>query len=1278
MLWLVPGPAPAAEPVFSFLSAGSGLPDARVEALARDAHGYLWIGTQGGLVRHEAGALHVLRHDPDRPDSLPGNNVLALAADGGGGVWAAIAGHGLVQVHGRDVARRWRPASAGGPLPDGHPWSLSFDCEGKLWMLLARGGVVRLDPASGGVSHYRPGTHGLPREGFGMQLLVDSACRIWLALGSSLQVSAALEPPRFRQVATKAFRAPENYMALAEASDGRIWVGGKGGLLRVDPLAAGRPEAFEPAPDFVAQPAAVVSLAAGPSGVVWAGLIDGLVRLDPDGSARRMDAERAGGDRLPRVQVNDVLPVAGGGVWVATAGHGLGRLPPAWKAFRRLGHGDGRLALESVTAVTAGPDGTLWLGGARNGIQQMVAEDAGRHIAQVFPGLNHGLQYSVRGLHVDRDSIRVLALLQLVRIDRATGAARVLRRARAGGDGGFVFLRQAEGGRMWLAARPSTLLQIDAEGRTVDRWEVDAPASRRLSLTEPLDIRRGPEGRWWLLDARRLYRQRADGRFEAVRHDADLRHRAMAFDGDTLWLASDSMLQRLRIEEGAPRVEARYTAGDGLPAGVIQSVVPRSASVWLPMSVGLARLDTRRDSFRLYGKSDGLSATVFNADAVLSLEDGRFIAGTTDGLRIVDPDAVPAHDGASPVHITQVRAGSRTTRLRPGGSRRLRLQWHERSPEIRFHAPNYSDPARTRYRWRMRGLDERWHEVVGDGRQAFGNLGSGRYRFEVRTAGAGGWSETGDHLELVVAPPAWRSGPALAGWAALALAGGGLAWRSGLRRARRRRRDRVARERLALAETQRDLVAELSATLDPTSLGRIIVTRAVERAGAGRAWLGFVHEDFPERIVRAGPGRAPARATFERALLRAEAGRPGAPGRFRLGTDDLPIAVLLVAGGRPDSGEIELLATAASQALDNARLLIEVRRLAERARDASRAKSEFLAVTSHEIRTPLHGMLGAMEQLQDEVSGSPTLRAMRTSGRQLKSILDDLLDLSRIESARGIRRSEPVDLPELLERLVALHASNAAAKGLDLRLMVSSRLPQVGFADEGALAQLLGNLLSNAVKFTERGAICVEAFVDRSGRTAVAVIDSGPGIRDSDRERLFEPFEQADSGSARRHEGTGLGLAICRRLAERMGAELELASHPGRGSRFTLRLAPDAAGARAARVCALPTGLVLATALGAEDHRTVMRLGRRHGFDVVRLGARVPEPEPGFDALLTRPGRIPGDRIRRWQRACAVWMLASSSEVPEGARGIAWPLTESGLLGALLELSLTRRRGGTA
>ena len=257
----------------------------------------------------------------------------------------------------------------------------------------------------------------------------------------------------------------------------------------------------------------------------------------------------------------------------------------------------------------------------------------------------------------------------------------------------------------------------------------------------------------------------------------------------------------------------------------------------------------------------------------------------------------------------------------------------------------------------------------------------------------------------------------------------------------------------------------------------------------------------------------------------------------------------------------ELTAVNARQAS----LIAELQAARDRADAASAAKSNFLGVISHELRTPMNGVLGAAQLLeftelterQKEYVG-----VIRASGDGLMVLLNDILDLTKIEAGRMDLAPADVDMSDLTPRLIGPFKAQAEAKGLAFETTVAGELPDRLRLDPLRLAQIAHNLLGNAIKFTPQGVVRFsltgERLSDNRARLTLAVADSGIGIAAADVERLFQPFTQVDGSSTRRFGGTGLGLSICQRFAGMMGGEITVTSKPDQGPVFGLSIEVEA------------------------------------------------------------------------------------------------------------------------
>jgi signal transduction histidine kinase len=279
---------------------------------------------------------------------------------------------------------------------------------------------------------------------------------------------------------------------------------------------------------------------------------------------------------------------------------------------------------------------------------------------------------------------------------------------------------------------------------------------------------------------------------------------------------------------------------------------------------------------------------------------------------------------------------------------------------------------------------------------------------------------------------------------------------------------------------------------------------------------------------------------------------------------DQIVGALVVRRRRPGlfpQSTIELLQTFAAQsvlAIQNARLFSEIEEKSRQLEVANRHKSQFLANMSHELRTPMNAVLGFTEMLSDGLYGNlpakaiSALERVQANGRHLLGLINDVLDLSKIEAGQLVLALDSYSISQVVQSVVASTESLARAKKLELKTSVAAGLP-LGVGDERRLTQVLINLVGNAIKFTEKGSVEIAARTE-DGFFELMVADTGTGIAPENQSKIFDEFQQVDDSNTRKQGGTGLGLAISKRLIEMHGGTIEVESVPGSGSIFRIRL----------------------------------------------------------------------------------------------------------------------------
>jgi signal transduction histidine kinase len=338
---------------------------------------------------------------------------------------------------------------------------------------------------------------------------------------------------------------------------------------------------------------------------------------------------------------------------------------------------------------------------------------------------------------------------------------------------------------------------------------------------------------------------------------------------------------------------------------------------------------------------------------------------------------------------------------------------------------------------------------------------------------------------------------------------------------------------------------------------RTLVATPIRKGEGATGQLADVREPIQVADVRDGAQTFQAREVLVRAGYRAALAVP-------LVREDRLLGGLTVFRKTP--GEfapevVDLLRTFATQsalAIQNARLFLEIEDKSRQLEVASQHKSEFLANMSHELRTPLNAIIGFSEVLTDRMFGELNekqeeyLKDIYASGTHLLSLINDILDLSKIEAGRIELELSDFHLPQAIDNALTLVRERAGRRGIALAHTMDERLGEIR-GDERKVKQILLNLLSNAIKFTPEGGRIEVAAVSKDGLVEVSVSDTGVGIAPEDQEKVFEEFRQVGTAE-KKAEGTGLGLTLCRKFIELHGGQIWVKSQVGAGSTFTFTL----------------------------------------------------------------------------------------------------------------------------
>ena len=1060
--------------VLTHLTTADGLPEGDVHAILQDSQGFMWFGTEDGLVRYDGQELVRYGYSRKENRALPGTYINQIVEDPHHDLWLAING-GLARWNRADDRFRiYRhdphdPSSLGSDEVN----TISIDAQGRIWVGTTDAGLDVLDPQTGRFEHLRheatePGSL---TSNHVTTLTRDHAGNLWVGTDQGLD---ELEPGQstfrhFHHVASDPRTLSSNDVwQVLEDSSGSIWVATfGGGLDRMDRsgqvLQAFRHDARQPgslASDDVQ------ALLEDRHGHFWVGTTDGLDLLDrATGAIVHYRHRQEDPDSLSSSTVFSLYQDAAGLVWIGTGGGvsrwdprsaDLGARQPAW-----LG--------KFVTAFADAPAGRVWIASMGGGLVEYDPDTGRKADLQTITGRPTALDnVPVMSLREDRSGVLWVGTMNRG-VATLDGHNRLSWIPVKRGDPhsvsvpGIITVFEARNGQIWVGTYGGGVNVIDpATGLVRQLPYGTAPGA--VSAASINAFAEDSRGDLWIgTDGGGLDLARPDGTvIKVFRHDpndpASLPSNTiygLAVDSrDRVWIGTNG--GGLALADATSTPEAirfrTFSLGQGLTSDTIYGVlVDGYGSVWLSGNAGLMRLDPDSGTVKTFHAADGAAGEEFTTGAYFRLHDGRLCFGGPGGFNIFDPARLTEHSQPPRLALTGVEIlGAPAPGPIPYWLRsRIPLSYRDNIVSLDVSVLDFTSPRHNRIAYRMAGLTDRWIDLGTQHRITLTNLEPGDHILEVRGANSDSVWSAPLKIRLHRDPAPWASPWAYAVYALLIV--GFVAHR--LRK--------LQLERQHQARERERLEAEVAAR-----------TRELSESN---------------------------------------------------------------------------------------------RQLAE----AARAKSDFLDRMSHELRTPMNGVVGMTELLARTPQSATQVRltqTIRSSAQVLLRIVNDLLDLSRVQAGKIALERLPIDLDRILEECANLFSGTTQAKGIRLNVRPPApghRAPagRALVGDPFRIRQIVMNLVGNAVKFTERGEIRVQANVEVSDadRAAVqiSVCDSGIGMDAATAEKIFQPFTQADESTSRRFGGSGLGLAICRELAELMGGRISVESTPGVGSTFHVFLPLD-------------------------------------------------------------------------------------------------------------------------
>ena len=797
---------------FKRLGTEEGLAQNTITALAEDAQGFVWVGTQGGLHRFDGERFRAYRHDPNDPSSLPDSFVTALSVEPQEALWIGTYAQSVVRLDLR--TGEFRRYGQAGDADAGHVRSLLAH-RGRVWVGTAAG-LQWLDPGTGKrttVLRLPDGTGG------GQSLVADPSGTLWFGNQAGLY--------RIGTDGGDRIGAAVPVRSLFVDRAGTLWIGRDDGLFRFAPDRAAPVRAW-PAP--TGDPATVRAIVQAPDDRLWLSLAGGgLLRFDPaTGASERVLANPSLPGGLPEPSIGALMVDSSGQLWVGGQIRGVAVADPRGAPFRYLADAApaATVASSSVRAIAGANDGALWIGtdtglllrhSAGEGFATMThlmppdwADDGNVPEAPATPRI---MGFEHAGAH----RLWMATTRGLFLLDTAAPSVREVRPV-AGEIPSLRSLARAPDGTLWLGGGQALFRYRPADG-TLERIGSGDPAA--TGPVHAIEVDR--HGRVWFATSHGLgLYEPASQRLRRFRHAIDdpaslagdlVRALHEAVDG-TLWVGTHSGLSQVR-EAADGRVTFGHPlaamSGDAPVPTVFSIVESPQGTLWLGTDNGILRFAQATTGgtghLRRFGQADGLQDVEFNGGAAVVLDDGRVAMGGVSGLNLFDPAQIVDHRYQAPLRLLGARIGADASRdgtvlWQP---ERIDVPGDAGIVRLRVGALDYAATSPIRYRYRMSGLHEDWIDNGTRSEITYTRLPAGRYELQVQATGRdGAWNPAGLSMPVVVAPPAWRQPLVLAAYALGALLLLGLVVGTWLRRRQRERgyfrqiREREERLKLAL------------------------------------------------------------------------------------------------------------------------------------------------------------------------------------------------------------------------------------------------------------------------------------------------------------------------------------------------------------------------------------------------------------------------------------------------------------------------------------------------
>lgn len=1147
-----------------------------IHRIAEGPSGFVWFGTNRGVLRYDGYDIRTFRNISDEPGSLINDVVWSFLLDADNRFWIGTQMGISRYIPDLDSFENYilNPVDMNDNL-NNRCNAIVQDSSGNVYASAESGIVYRFEESTNRFEALNTASFGVIKS-----MACDALDRIWIgAEGALYRFDTRTREIRAFTSGFKVEReSARNFIYSIHVDDPeKVWLStAYQGIILMDPETGER----RTLPTIHSNEKRVHYLKALADGRVWACHGRGLTLLDRNGDRihNYMSEQRI--DSLPAGSVRCITVDRQSNIWVGSAKYGV-HVSTNNKSFDRdyletTDHLPGVTPV--VTKIMWDRSGRKWIGYYNGGIDVFAASGEHsfsiRHDSDDPTTIGRGAVYSLM-----QDSLGRVWVGSygggLMRFDESTRRFHKYHRdlddptSIPGGDPRSIV--EDDDGNIWVALKGAGVARLDRDTGEFTSYKTD-PYNTLTSLLDdwPSDILYDDSGYIYIATPVGLsVLDLETGEFENYTPQENVPDSLSNARCHTLFRDSKGFIW-VGTGDGANRFDPkskrfkRFTRSDGLPSHQAFCIIEdRSGDIWVGTDSGLGRIFLETGKIKSYGVLDGLMDNEFVPGAVGISPEGSVYFGQTGGLTVFDPVEIYDNEIAPPVFITDVKVFFHSLEVDPSSPssldrhvselEELVLDYDQKVLTINFVAQNYIQPQRNQYAYLLEGFDSDWNEV-GTRREAnYTNLNPGRYTFRVKASNNDGvWNEEGTSLRLRVMPPFWME----TWFFFLLIAMGVLAVYLFVRYRERK-----------LKRTQRELEEEVQNRTKKINEQKLALEGQRSQLENQRDQLQGAREFLEKKVS-------------ER-------------------TSDLVKAK-------------------------------------EKAEESDRLKSSFLANLSHEIRTPLNAVVGFSTLLGETDTSAEEMEEYVSliveNSDSLLHLIDDILDYSLID-ANQIKIEESAFLwDDFFDLVFVSHSVLPRADGVDL--VSENALKGQGYklvSDQQRIKQVLDNLLTNASKFTVEGSIVFGARIE-GGLFCLYVKDTGKGIQPEFLEVIFEQFYKLREDEIEAHRGVGLGLAISKSLVEILGGDLSVVSEYGKGSMFSVRFPAtmlQCSEVEAMKIVEEPaeligmqqTGRILVIEDEKNNYLLLKAILKATRFDVVWVdrgeeGVRVYQEEGPFDVVL--------------------------------------------------------------